>query len=59
MRTATTDTQGIAVLELPDGRKETYRNLAAIDAQIATVADRLARDKAGRSGRYIIDHFVR
>ena len=49
-RTAAVETNGIAVLELPDGRKETYRSLLTLDAQIATVADRIARDLAGRSG---------
>ena len=58
-RTAAVETKGVAVLKLPDGREEVYRSLVTLDAQIATVADRLARDLAARGGGYIHGHFVK
>lgn len=48
------DTRGISVLELPDGRKETYRSVAALDAEIAKIRDRVARYRAYRAGRAFV-----
>ena len=53
-----TATQGVVQLQLPDGTMQTYRGLAQLDGVITTVADRLARDKAARGGRYLIGSYI-
>lgn len=57
-RADATDTKGISVVKLPDGREETYRSVAALNADIAVTRDRIARYKAHRAGRRFVGGYV-
>ena len=57
-RAEATDTKGIAVVELPDGRKETYRSVATLNAEIENIRDRIARYKAHRAGYRFVGGYV-
>ena len=49
-----TDTNGIVDLQLPDARREVYRNPAALSAHIAELDARLAILRAGRNGQQFV-----
>ena len=57
-RSDAADTKGIQSLTLPDGRTEVYRGVAALDGQIATVRDRIARERAFQQGARFVGGYV-
>ena len=48
-----TNTNGIAMLELPDGRKESYRNLETLDVRVQEIRARLAWFEAAAAGNVL------